>query len=135
MTNSEPTAYKVPLGMLAEIAKEHLDIDQLTPRNSDALDFHDCAVWSVEAALTAAFNAGRATCRTNLADKLRLDLLEQYAQTGGSDAARLVAMTAGVSSDPLRILREIAEADTDEHPVSAQTSAAAQSLLRRLRLD
>jgi len=42
----------------AAIAREHLNIKTLLPRRSDALDFHNVAVWQVEAALKAAFDAG-----------------------------------------------------------------------------
>jgi hypothetical protein len=44
--------------ILAEIAKRHLAIDTLDCRRSDRLDFHDLAVWSIEQALEAAFQAG-----------------------------------------------------------------------------
>ena len=48
-----------PLDQLfADIAREHLNIETLKPRRRDALDFHDVAVWSVKAALAAAFDAG-----------------------------------------------------------------------------
>ena len=43
---------------VARIAREKLCIACLDTRNSDRLDFHDVAVWSAEAALTAAFAAG-----------------------------------------------------------------------------
>ncbi|MEQ8694155.1 MAG: hypothetical protein RIC85_02365 [Gammaproteobacteria bacterium] len=43
---------------VTEIAREHLFIPTLERRDSDSLDFHDVAVWSVEAALTAAFAQG-----------------------------------------------------------------------------
>lgn len=46
--------------LVAQIAKEQLGIKTLTPRNSDHFDFHDVSVWSVERALMAAFEAGRA---------------------------------------------------------------------------
>lgn len=45
--------------ILSQIAKQHLGIESLQPRHSDGLDFHDLAVWSIEAALKAAFEAGR----------------------------------------------------------------------------
>jgi len=41
------------------IAKEHLFLDTLETRHSDSLDFSDQAVWSLKAALEAAFEAGR----------------------------------------------------------------------------
>jgi len=44
--------------ILAEIARKHLLIPTLERRRSDVLDFHDLAVWQVEAALNAAFDAG-----------------------------------------------------------------------------
>ncbi len=44
--------------LLAAIAKEQLHIDTLETRRSDSLDFHDVAVWSVKAALEAAYRAG-----------------------------------------------------------------------------
>jgi len=44
--------------LLTDIANTHLNIETLSPRMSDALDFHDVAVWSVKAALAAAFDAG-----------------------------------------------------------------------------
>src|SRR5579884_3837257 len=44
--------------ILAEIAKKHLSIDTLDSQRSDRLDFHDLAVWSIEQALEAAFQAG-----------------------------------------------------------------------------
>lgn len=43
---------------IAEIARVHLRIDTLETRMSDGLDFHDCAVWSIRAALEAAYLAG-----------------------------------------------------------------------------
>lgn len=44
---------------LAEIAKTHLNIDTLDRRNSDRLDFHEVAVWSLRDALAAAYELGR----------------------------------------------------------------------------
>lgn len=43
---------------LEQIAQKHLGIETLQTQNSDRLDFHDLAVWSIEAALKAAFEAG-----------------------------------------------------------------------------
>ena len=39
---------------VAEIARRCLHLDTLETRNSDALDFHDLAVWSIREALVAA---------------------------------------------------------------------------------
>jgi hypothetical protein len=44
---------------LTDIADRLLGIPTLTTRNSDRLDFHEVAVWQVDAALVAAFEAGR----------------------------------------------------------------------------
>ena len=44
--------------ILTLIANKHLGIETLEPRNSDRLDFHDCAVWCIRDALEAAFRAG-----------------------------------------------------------------------------
>jgi len=53
---------KTPVGkdeLFTQIAKQHLNIETLVTRNSDSLDFHDVAVWSIQAALEAAFEAGK----------------------------------------------------------------------------
>ena len=55
-TKKEPTVDD----LLAAIAKKHLAIDTLETRNSDRLDFHDVAVWSVREALLSAYQAGMA---------------------------------------------------------------------------
>ena len=44
---------------LTEIARRHLGLQTLAARNSDSLDFHEVAVWSLRAALEAAFELGR----------------------------------------------------------------------------
>jgi len=44
--------------LFSKIARKQLGIPTLNTRKSDSLDFHDVAVWSVEAALRAAFEAG-----------------------------------------------------------------------------
>ena len=49
--------------LLASIAKTMLHIDTLETRRSDSLDFHDVAVWSVKAALEAAYRAGLAAAK------------------------------------------------------------------------
>ena len=45
--------------LLTQIAQQHLKIETLETRHSDSLDFHDVAVWQIEEALEAAFEAGR----------------------------------------------------------------------------
>jgi len=49
--------------LLLEIAAKHFHIEMLETRNSDGLDFHDVAVWSIRSALEAAFAAGQAATR------------------------------------------------------------------------
>jgi phage terminase Nu1 subunit (DNA packaging protein) len=44
--------------LLTEIAKKHLSLETLETRNSDSLDFHDVAVWSLKGALQEAYEAG-----------------------------------------------------------------------------
>ena len=46
---------------LEDIANRELGVETLAVRNSDRLDFHDVAVWSLHAALKAAFEAGVAS--------------------------------------------------------------------------
>ena len=46
---------------LEQIAQKHLGVSTLKTQLSDSLDFHDLAVWSIEAALKAAFEAGKQT--------------------------------------------------------------------------
>ena len=43
---------------LKSIAKDVLNIDQLETRNSDSLDFHSLAVWSIKEALERAYELG-----------------------------------------------------------------------------
>lgn len=43
---------------IAEIARVHLHIETLEARRHDSLDFHNLAVWNIEAALEAAYLAG-----------------------------------------------------------------------------
>ena len=50
--------------LLLEIAVKHFHgIETLETQNRDRLDFHDVAVWSIRAALEAAFAAGQAATR------------------------------------------------------------------------
>ena len=46
--------------MLLEIATQNFRLTTLETRHSDALDFHDVAVWSIRAALQSAYLAGYA---------------------------------------------------------------------------
>jgi hypothetical protein len=51
--------------ILSRNANEHLGIQSLKPRMTDALDLHDVAVWQVRAALKAAFDAGSRPASVN----------------------------------------------------------------------
>jgi hypothetical protein len=52
---------KAEAAALRQIAEKHLFIESLETQNSDSADFHDVAVWSIKAALEAAFEAGKKT--------------------------------------------------------------------------
>jgi len=54
--------------LVGQIANEHLSIPTLECRNSDDLDFHTVSVWTVEAALTTAFEAGRTSTESDPVD-------------------------------------------------------------------
>jgi hypothetical protein len=49
--------------LFTQIVQQHLNIETLEERNSDSLDFKEVAVWSVKAALEAAFEAGKAAAK------------------------------------------------------------------------
>lgn len=57
---SAPTA---PEALMLDIAKRHFFVETLDTRNSDGLDFHDVAIWSIRAALNEAYAAGLAAAR------------------------------------------------------------------------
>ncbi len=44
---------------LQAIVRRHLNVETLQTRNTDRQDFHELAVWTIEAALNAAFEAGK----------------------------------------------------------------------------
>ena len=48
---------------VARIAKEVLGLDTLDTRNSDSLDFSEHAVWTLRAALEAAYASGLASAK------------------------------------------------------------------------
>ena len=61
MTAKTAAPAKTPSeALLLEIAAKHFHLETL---NSDGLDFHNVAVWSIRAALEAAFAAGQAATR------------------------------------------------------------------------
>ena len=64
MTAMTTATAKAPSeALLMEIAAKHFHLETLETRNSDGLDFHDVAVWSIRAAQEAAFAAGQAASR------------------------------------------------------------------------
>ena len=64
MTDKTAAPTKAPSeALLLEIAAKYFRMETLETRNSDGLDFHDVAVWSIRAALEAAFAAGQAATR------------------------------------------------------------------------
>jgi hypothetical protein len=52
---------EIPNDVMTKIARQHLGVETLETRRSDRLDFHEVAVWQIEAALRAAYEAGRAS--------------------------------------------------------------------------
>jgi hypothetical protein len=64
MTAKTAATAKVPSeALLLEIVAKHFFLETLETRNSAGLDFHHVAVWSIRAALEAAFAAGQAATR------------------------------------------------------------------------
>ena len=61
-TTAKPTS-TAPEALMLEIAKRHFFVETLDTRNSDGLDFHDVAVWSIRAALIEAYAAGLVAAR------------------------------------------------------------------------
>ncbi len=59
MAKRKPTSEANPETLLQKVARNHLFLETLEPRNVDSLDFHDHPVWAVRSALEAAFAAGR----------------------------------------------------------------------------
>ena len=51
--------------LLTQIAQQHLKVETLETRHSDSLDFHDVAIWQIQEALEAAFEAGRQAAQTS----------------------------------------------------------------------
>jgi hypothetical protein len=57
--HSKTNVTPAPALLLAQIALEHLFVPTLQTRHLDRLDFHEVAVWGIEAALQAAYRAGQ----------------------------------------------------------------------------
>lgn len=60
---------KTEIKKLIEIAKKNCliseDREDLKAKNSDSLDFTDCAVWNIEAALIEAYELGKVAGSAN----------------------------------------------------------------------
>lgn len=133
----------IPIDALTQIARQQLDIETLEERGGDALDFYDCAVWSIKAALKESYLLGQNSAQPDvsqqsddavMARNLRIDLLEQLAQTASTDAERFVAHTSWTTEDPIATLRAFA-ASSAATALTPKFAEAAQALLRRLRID
>lgn len=59
-TKTEIESRKEQQATIDKIALEHGGIHTLQSRDSDALDFHDIAVWTLEEMLHEAYEQGRA---------------------------------------------------------------------------
>ena len=113
MATNPETPRKATNDTITEIARTHLAIETLETRNSDALDFHDVAVWNVNAALEAAYAAGigSASARVERSTDQRIDAL----RPGGTielsrndEGTRVFAERSG-SGRMLRIVREFTD--------------------------
>ncbi len=72
---------KSPDQLITDIAREHLGIPTLESRRADSLDFHNVAVWQVQAALKAALDAGvRFTGKYNRCQGMPLMTATEYSQ-------------------------------------------------------
>jgi hypothetical protein len=63
MTTTPETTATALEALMLDIAKRHFFVETLDTRNSDGLDFHDVAVWSIRAALNEAYSTGLAAAR------------------------------------------------------------------------
>ena len=61
-TTAKPTS-TAPEALMLDIAKRHFSVETLYTRNSDGLDFHEVAIWSIRAALIEAYAAGLAAAK------------------------------------------------------------------------
>lgn len=73
---------------IAEIAKFYLGFQTLATRRSDSLDCREVAVWSVEAALRAAYELGRNSYAADLARhaEIEAEAKAELAASNGDDA-------------------------------------------------
>jgi len=76
---------KLSLQKAEAIAKKHLLIETLMPRNADRLDFHDCSVRGIKDALEAAYNDGWVNGFINGKRKKRFEWSITMPKIGNSD--------------------------------------------------
>ena len=99
-----------PADKIESIAREHLGIPTLEVRRSDALDFHEVAVWSVADALYAAFQAGK---QPNVLPAEKLQSEQHSIVTNESRANRiseLLTMLRGDEDDHTYLVDLLADA-------------------------
>ena len=75
--------------IIATIAKEHLSFDTIESRRSDSLDVREVAVWSVKAALEAAYTAGFDAGKTPTATKSKTFTLSEIEAAYAIGALRI----------------------------------------------
>ncbi len=63
MAKTAKPAPIAPEALMLDIAKRHFSVETLDTRNSDGLDFHEAAIWSIRAALIDAYAAGLAAAK------------------------------------------------------------------------
>lgn len=110
---------------IAEIARAHLAIETLETRQSDALDFHDVAVWNVRAALEAAYDAGVAAASVAAANRTtdqKINALIPGASVVLTRVynTRVVAERSG-DGKRLRIVREYLDANDENRVLGFDT--------------
>jgi hypothetical protein len=69
MNMAETNETGAPHSVIAKIAREVLGLETIETRGSDGLDFSEQAVWSLRAALEAAYMAGVAQNSTRRSTK------------------------------------------------------------------
>ena len=63
MAKTAKPAPIAPEALMLDIANRHFYVETLDTRNSDGLDFHEVAIWSIRAALIEAYAAGLAAAK------------------------------------------------------------------------
>jgi len=63
-TSREDKAMEEQERVVLDVARRWFHVETLAPRGSDTLDFHSVAAWSMHAALSEAYEAGRKAAKT-----------------------------------------------------------------------